>query len=76
MRYPASETLEILRLVEQLRLPAKRTLDKLGIPRATFNRWYDRILTGGVDAPRSSSAQMLESHSTRFPVGQHLTHFL
>ncbi|WP_336054896.1 IS3 family transposase [Nitratireductor sp. CH_MIT9313-5] len=50
MRYPASEKLEIIRLVEQSHLPAKRTLDKLGIPRATFNRWYDRFLTGGVDA--------------------------
>ena len=50
MRYPASEKLEIIRLVEQSHLPAKRTLDKLGIPRATFKRWYDRFLTGGVDA--------------------------
>jgi putative transposase len=32
MRYPASEKLEIIRLVEQSHLPAKRTLDKLGIP--------------------------------------------
>jgi hypothetical protein len=23
---------------------------KLGIPRSTFNRWYDRFLAGGVDA--------------------------
>ena len=50
MRYPASEKLEIIRLVEQSHLPAKRTLDKLGIPRSTFNRWYDRFLTGGVEA--------------------------
>jgi transposase-like protein len=32
MRYPASEKLEIIRLVEQSHLPVKRTLDKLGIP--------------------------------------------
>jgi transposase InsO family protein len=50
MRYPASEKLEIIRLVEQSHLPARCTLDKLGIPRSTFNRWYDRFLTGGVDA--------------------------
>ena len=31
-------------------LPAKRTLDKLGIPRATFYRWYDRYREGGVEA--------------------------
>ena len=36
MRYPASEKLEIIRLVEQSHLPAKRTLDKLGIPRTTI----------------------------------------
>ena len=36
MRYSASERAEIIRLVEQSHLPAKRTPDKLGIPRATF----------------------------------------
>ena len=50
MRYPASEKLEIIRLVEQSHLPAKRTLDKLGIPRTTFYRWYDRYLMRGDDA--------------------------
>jgi len=39
MRYPASEKLEIIQLVEQSPLPARRTLQKLGIPRATFYRW-------------------------------------
>ncbi|EKV27729.1 helix-turn-helix, Fis-type protein [Caenispirillum salinarum AK4] len=42
MRYPASEKLEIIRLVEQSHLPVRRTLDKLGIPTTTFYRWYDR----------------------------------
>lgn len=50
MRYPASEKLEIIRLVEQSHLPATRTLDKLGIPRRTFYRWYDRYLNGGPEA--------------------------
>src|SRR4029077_7314992 len=50
MRYPASEKAEIVALVEQSPLPAKRTLDKLGIPRATFYRWYDRYREGGVEA--------------------------
>ncbi len=36
MRYPAWEKLEIIRLVEQSHLPVLRTLDKIGIPRATF----------------------------------------
>ena len=47
MRYPASEKLEIIRIVEQSPLPAKRTLDQLGIARRTFYRWYDRYLEGG-----------------------------
>ena len=27
-----------------------RTLAQLGIPRATFHRWYDRFLSGGAEA--------------------------
>jgi transposase-like protein len=50
MRYSASEKLEIIRLVEQSHLPLRRTLEKLGIPRATFYRWYDLYQTGGVEA--------------------------
>ncbi|MCK7614939.1 IS3 family transposase [Roseibium sediminicola] len=50
MRYPASEKREIIRLVERSHLPTKRTLDKLGIPRTTFYRWYDRYQTGGPEA--------------------------
>ena len=50
MRYPASEKLEIIRLVEQSHLPVKRTLEQLGIPRATFYRWYDRYQTDGPEA--------------------------
>ncbi len=42
MRYPASEKLEIIRLVEGSHLPVKRTLATLGIPKTTFYRWYDR----------------------------------
>jgi len=41
MRYPASEKLEIIRLVEQSHLPVKRTLEMLGVSRPTFYRWYD-----------------------------------
>jgi len=50
MRYPAAEKLEIIRLVEQSHLPVGRTLQRLGIPRATFYRWYDRYQTGGPEA--------------------------
>ena len=55
MRYPASEKLEIIRLVEQSHLPAKRTLDTLCVPRTTFYRWYDRYLNGGVEALEDKS---------------------
>jgi transposase InsO family protein len=50
MRYPASEKLEIIRTVEQSHLPAKKTLDQLGIARRTFYRWYDRYVEGGPEA--------------------------
>jgi transposase InsO family protein len=50
MRYPPSEKLEIIRLVEQSYLPVKRTLDKLGIPRATFYRWCELYERGGAEA--------------------------
>ena len=50
MRYPASEKLEIIRLVEQSHLPVKRTPEKLGIPRATFYHWCDLYRTGGPEA--------------------------
>ena len=52
MRYPASEKLEIIQLVEQSHLPAKRTLEKLGVTRSTFYRWYDRWRDGGPEALR------------------------
>ena len=57
MRYPASEKLEIIRLVEQAHLPVKRTLAQLGIPRTTFYRWYDRYRTGGPDALEDRSSR-------------------
>jgi transposase-like protein len=50
MRYPASEKLEIIRIVEQSHLPAKKHAGQLGIPRRTFYRWYDRYLEGGPEA--------------------------
>ena len=36
MRYPASEKLEIIRLVEQSHLPVRRTLEKLGFSPRDF----------------------------------------
>jgi putative transposase len=42
--------LEIIQLVEHSHSPVRRTLLKLGIPRATFYRWYDLYRTGGPEA--------------------------
>ncbi len=61
MRYPASEKREIIRLVEQSHLPVRRTLDKLGIPKTTFYRWYDRYRAfgaAGLDDRNSSPGRV------------------
>ena len=50
MRYSASDKTEIIRLVEQSPWPARRALGKLGIPRSSFYRWYDRYQRGGPEA--------------------------
>jgi transposase InsO family protein len=50
MRYSASEKLEIIGLVEQSSLPARRTLRQLGVPPATFYNWYARYQAGGPEA--------------------------
>ena len=50
MRYPVSAKLEIIRIIEQSHLPTKITLDKLGVARWTFYRWYDRYLKGVPEA--------------------------
>jgi putative transposase len=54
MWYPASEKIEIIRLVEQSHLSVRETLERIGIPRATFYRWYDLYQT--------SSPEALEDH--------------
>jgi putative transposase len=50
MRYPAAEKAEIIRLVEDSHLSARRTLDRIGVSRSTFYRWYDLYQTGGPEA--------------------------
>jgi transposase InsO family protein len=56
MRYPASEKLEIIRLVEQSHLSVRRTLDKLGIPKTTFYRWYNRYEAFGLSGLEDRSS--------------------
>jgi transposase InsO family protein len=61
MRYPASEKLEIIRLVEESRLPVKRTLEKLGVSRSKFYRWYDlhrRFGVAGLEDRRSAPGRV------------------
>jgi putative transposase len=50
MRYAATEKQEIIRTVEESSLGIARTLRQLNIPKSTFYNWYDRFLTGGVEA--------------------------
>ena len=50
MRYQAAEKLEIIALVERSHLSVRWTLDQIGIPRATFYRWYDLYQSGGPEA--------------------------
>ena len=50
MRYPGSEKLEIIGLVEHSHLPVRRTLATLGILPMTFYRWYARLQAGGPEA--------------------------
>jgi putative transposase len=50
MRYSPSDKTEIIRVVEQSHLPTRRTLEKLGIPRSSFYRWYDHYQRGGPEA--------------------------
>jgi transposase InsO family protein len=47
MRYSQAEKLEIIRLVEQSELSARRTLAELDIARSTFYRWYQAYLEHG-----------------------------
>jgi len=54
MKYSQSEKMEIIRMVEESSLSAKRTLAQIGVSRSSFYAWYRRFLKGGYDglAPR------------------------
>ena len=57
MRYPAAEKIEIIRIVEQSSRSARQTLEQVGVPRATFYRWYDQYQTGGPEALEDRPSQ-------------------
>ena len=61
MRYPASEKLEIIRIVEQSHQSIKRTLEQIGVSRPTFYRWYDlyrRFGEAGLEGKRSGTSNV------------------
>lgn len=51
MRYPPR-----MLLVEQSRLPVRRTMELFGLPRSTFYRWYDQYKLGGPEALADGSS--------------------
>jgi transposase InsO family protein len=57
MRYSQAEKLEIIRVVEESELSARRTLRELDVNRSSFYEWYQRYRLGGYDglANRRSS---------------------
>ena len=67
MRYPASEKLEIIRLVERSHLSAKRTLANLGIAKTTFYKWYDCYLAFGETGLDDRAWPGVESYPGRCP---------
>ena len=69
MRYSAPEKLEIIKLVEHSHLPVRRTLAQLGIPRATFYRWYDVSQIGGPDALEDHSSKPGRRTAGELPLG-------
>ena len=65
MRYPASEKIEIIRIVEQSHLPVRRTLEKLGIVPGSFYRWCDRYQSGGVEALQDKTSRSMIENNRR-----------
>ena len=57
MRYTHAEKLEIIRMVEESDLPAKRTLVQLGISKSTFYEWYRRYRDGGAASLATQTSQ-------------------
>jgi transposase InsO family protein len=57
MRYTQAEKLEIIRLVEESDLSARRTLEQLQVSRSSFYRWYQAYVEHGAEGlkPKPSS---------------------
>jgi putative transposase len=68
MKPSPSEKIVIIRLVEEAHLPARRTLEVLGIARSSFYRWYERYQHGwprSFGGPPVSTRPRLEPHPGR-----------
>jgi len=66
MRTSAAEKYEIIRLVEEADLSAKRVLAELDVPRCTFYRWYKRYQEAGYDGLEDAHPQA-RRHWNRIP---------
>jgi transposase InsO family protein len=49
MRYTQAEKMEIIRTVEESKLPVQQTLRELDVPRSSFYEWYARYERWGYD---------------------------
>jgi putative transposase len=61
MRYPATEKLEVSRLVAGSHLPVMRTLAMIGVSRPTVYRWcvrYQRFGLSGLEDRRSGPGRL------------------
>lgn len=56
MRYSQAEKLEIIRVVEDSELSARRTLRELDVNRSSFYEWYRRYRRGGYDGLANGSS--------------------
>lgn len=69
MKYPATDKLEIIRLVEGSHLGVTRTLEKIGVSRTAFYRWcdlYARFGESGLEDRRAGPGRVWNRIRTTF----------
>jgi len=49
MRYTQGEKMEVIQLVEGSDLPIRTTLERLGVSRASFYRWFQSYVDHGAE---------------------------
>jgi putative transposase len=60
MKYSQSEKMEMIRMVEESNLSARKTLEEMDVPRSSFYDWYRRYLEQGYDGLRTRSKRGLQ----------------